>query len=46
MAEALKRAGMDEPTVMGWIVDQPMPDWFVNNPDHSPFEDEDEDDED
>ena len=41
-AEALKRAGMDEPTVMGWIVDQSLPDWFIGRPDE--FEDDDDDD--
>lgn len=41
-AEALKRAGLDEPTVMGWIVDQPLPDWFIGRPDE--FEDDDDDD--
>lgn len=42
----MKRAGFDEPTIMGWLVEQSLPEWFVSNPDHSPFEDEEEDDED
>lgn len=45
-AQAMKRAGFDEPTIMGWLVEQSLPEWFVSNPDHSPFEDEEEDDED
>jgi hypothetical protein len=45
-AQAMKRAGFDEATIQGWIVDHPMPDWFVNNPDHSPYEDDEEEDDD
>ena len=41
-AEALKRAGLDEETVMGWIVDQPLPDWFIENPER--FDEDDDDD--
>ena len=43
-AEALKRAGMDDETVMGWIVDQSLPEWFVGRPDEFEDDDDEEDD--
>jgi hypothetical protein len=41
-AEAMKRAGFDEATVQGWIVDQRLPDWFIGRPDE--FDEDDDDD--
>ena len=33
MAESLKRAGFDEATVQGWIIDQRLPEWIQPPPD-------------
>ena len=43
--EALVRAGYGEDRARWYIEEQlRLPDWVINNPDHSPYEDEDEDD--
>jgi hypothetical protein len=44
MAESMKAAGFDDATVQGWIVDRPLPDWAIENPDHFDDDDEEEDD--
>lgn len=45
-AEALTRAGMDEATVMGWIVEQSLPDWFIARPDEFDGDDDEEEEDD
>ena len=43
--EALVRAGYGEDRARWYIEEQlRLPDWVINNPDHSPYDDEDEDD--
>jgi hypothetical protein len=43
--EALVRAGYGEDRARWYIEEQlRLPDWVINNPDHFPYEDEDEDD--
>ena len=43
--EALVRAGYGEDRARWYIEEQlRLPDWVINNPDHYPYEDEDEDD--
>ena len=44
MAESMKAAGFDDATVQGWIVDRPLPDWAIENPDHFDDDEEEEDD--
>lgn len=44
MAESLKRAGFDEATVQGWIIDQRLPEWISPRPDDLDDDDEEEDD--
>jgi len=43
--EALVRAGWDKDQAR-WYIEETMklPEWIINNPDHSPYEDEEEDD--
>ena len=42
--EALVRAGYGEDRARWYIEEQlRLPDWVIQNPDHSPYEDEDED---
>ena len=44
IAESMRRAGFDEATVQGWIVDQRLPEWIAPRPDE--FDDSDDEDED
>lgn len=44
MAESLKRAGFDEATVQGWIIDQRLPEWISPPPDDLDDDDEEEED--
>jgi hypothetical protein len=44
MFEALVRAGYGEDRARWYIEEQlRLPDWVIQNPNHSPYEDEDED---
>jgi len=43
--EALVRAGYDEDRARWYIEEQMrLPDWLVGNPDHTPYEDDEDDD--
>lgn len=42
----MKRAGFDEATIQGYIVEQRLPEWVHNNPDHTPYEDDEDEDDD
>jgi hypothetical protein len=42
IAESMKRAGFDDATVQGWIVDQRLPEWIAPQPDQFDEEDEEE----
>lgn len=43
MAESMRRAGFDDETIQGWIIDQRLPEWITPSPD---FDDDDEEEED
>lgn len=44
VAESMRRAGFDEPTIQGYICDQRLPEWITPNREDLGFEeDEDED---
>ena len=45
VAESMKRAGFDDATIQGFIVDQRLPDWVIAAPDYFDDEEEEEDDE-
>lgn len=44
IAESMKRAGFDDATVQGWIVDQRLPEWIAPRPDELDGDDEEEED--
>lgn len=44
VAESMKRAGFDDATVQGWLIDQRLPEWIAPRPDDLDDDDEEEDD--
>ncbi len=44
VAESMKRAGFDDETVQGWIVDQRLPEWVAPRPDEFDGDEEEEED--
>jgi hypothetical protein len=40
----MKRAGFDDATIQGWLIDQKLPDWVFPTPGDPDYDDEDEDD--
>jgi hypothetical protein len=45
VAASMRRAGFDEPTIMGYIADRRLPEWV--HPDHfDPFKDDEEEEDD
>lgn len=46
VAQSMKNAGFDEATIQGYIVEQRLPDWVHTNPDHTPYEDDEDEDDD
>ena len=44
VAESMRRAGFDDATIQGWIVDQRLPDWIHPAPDEFDEDDEEEED--
>lgn len=43
MAESMKRAGFDDATIQGWIIDQRLPEWIQPSPDYDDDDEEEED---
>ena len=44
ISQSMKRAGFDDATIQGWLIDQKLPDWVFPTPGDPDFDDEDEDD--
>ena len=43
-AESMRRAGFDDATIQGWLVDQRLPEWVAPRPDEFDDDEEEEDD--
>lgn len=44
VAESMKRAGFDDATIQGYIVEQRLPDWIAPRPEEFDGDDEEEED--
>jgi len=44
VAESMRRAGFDDATIQGWLVDQRLPEWVAPPPDELDDDEEEEDD--
>lgn len=44
VAESMRRAGFDDATIQGWLVDQRLPEWVAPRPDEFDEDEEEEDD--
>lgn len=44
VAESMRRAGFDDATIQGWLVDQRLPEWVAPRPDEFDDDEEEEDD--
>ena len=44
VAESMKRAGFDDETIQGYIVEQRLPEWIAPRPDEYDGDDEEEED--
>lgn len=44
VAESMRRAGFDDATIQGWLVDQRLPEWVTPRPDEFDEDEEEEDD--
>lgn len=44
VAESMKRAGFDDETIQGYIVEQRLPEWIAPRPDEFEGDDEEEED--
>jgi hypothetical protein len=44
IAESMRRAGFDDATIQGWLVDQRLPEWVAPRPDELDDDEEEEDD--
>ncbi len=44
IAESMRRAGFDDATIQGWLVDQRLPEWVAPRPDEFDEDEEEEDD--
>ena len=44
MAQSMKRAGFDDATIQGWIIDQRLPEWISPTPAEFDGDDEEEED--
>jgi hypothetical protein len=44
IAESMRRAGFDDATIQGWLVDQRLPEWVAPRPDEFDDDEEEEDD--
>lgn len=44
VAQSMRRAGFDEPTIQGFICDQRLPEWIAPRPDDVDFDDDGDDD--
>lgn len=44
IAESMRRAGFDDATIQGWLIDQRLPEWITPSPDELDGDDEEEED--
>lgn len=44
IAESMRRAGFDDATIQGWLIDQRLPEWIAPSPDELDGDDEEEED--
>lgn len=44
VAESMRRAGFDDATIQGWLVDQRLPEWVAPRPDEFDEDEEEEED--
>ncbi len=44
VAKSMRRAGFDDATIQGWLVDQRLPEWVAPRPDEFDDDEEEEDD--